>query len=247
MQAAQQSTFDVAQREEGTDHPHYATSLNNIALLYVQEGNYERAEPMYLQSLDIRKRKLGETHHVYAISLTNLAALYKRIGNHQGAEQLYLEAMPLIDTQYTRKSIEYAEVQFNLADLYLLLEQNEKSRKLLEKSLETRSSLMADTNTDYLKTVKSLAKVHDLEGNYGAAENYLREMAAVYNRTQNPRYIDALEALGEQHFVMRGVKFYEQAIPIYTDISGLKRQISRRESCRLCSCFGALGFALCGA
>jgi tetratricopeptide (TPR) repeat protein len=223
MQAAQQSLL-IAQREVGTDHPYYATSLNNIALLYVQEGNYERAEPMYLQSLDIRKRKLGDTHHVYGASLTNLAALYKRIDNYQGAEKLYLEAMPLIERQYTKKSLEYAEVQYNLADLYLLLKKYEKSRKLLEKSLETRSSLMADTNVDYLKTVKSLAQVHDLEGDYGAAENYLREIAAVYNRTQNPKYIDALEALGE-HFVMRGVKFYEQAIPIYTDISGLKRQI----------------------
>ena len=46
----------------GENHPDYATTLNNLADLYVNMGRYARAEPMYREALAIRKKTLGEDH-----------------------------------------------------------------------------------------------------------------------------------------------------------------------------------------
>jgi tetratricopeptide (TPR) repeat protein len=53
----------------------YSTSLNNLAGLYLDQGNYSKAEPLYLQSITIDKKILGENHPDYATTLNNLALL----------------------------------------------------------------------------------------------------------------------------------------------------------------------------
>ena len=50
----------------GENHPDYATSLNNLAVLYQARGDYAKAEPLHRQALEIRKRVLGENHPDYA-------------------------------------------------------------------------------------------------------------------------------------------------------------------------------------
>jgi tetratricopeptide (TPR) repeat protein len=67
----------------GENHPDYAMSLNNLALLYQAMGNYTAAEPLYKEALAIRKKVLGENHSEctqgitvicnYTASLSNLS------------------------------------------------------------------------------------------------------------------------------------------------------------------------------
>ena len=53
-----------------------AQSLNNLAALYRVQGNYSKAEPLYLRSLAISEKVLGKEHPDVATSLNNLALLY---------------------------------------------------------------------------------------------------------------------------------------------------------------------------
>ena len=69
----------------GEEHPDYAASLNNLALLYHAMGAYGRAEPLYRQALEITKKALGEEHPDYALSLNNLAGLYQATNRPQQA------------------------------------------------------------------------------------------------------------------------------------------------------------------
>jgi tetratricopeptide (TPR) repeat protein len=56
-------------------------------------GNYQKAEPLYVQSLQITEKTLGKAHPDYALSLSNLAGLYFSQGNYQKAEPLFVEAL----------------------------------------------------------------------------------------------------------------------------------------------------------
>ena len=55
----------ITKKVRGEEHPAYATSLNNLALLYDDMGNYAGAEPLYKQALAIRSKVLGEEHPDY--------------------------------------------------------------------------------------------------------------------------------------------------------------------------------------
>ena len=48
------------QKVLGPDHPHVATTLNDLAVLYNDQGKYEDAEKLFLQVLDTRKQTLGQ-------------------------------------------------------------------------------------------------------------------------------------------------------------------------------------------
>ena len=43
-------------------HPDTATSLNNLALLYDNQGKYDDAEPLYKRALAVREDVLGPMH-----------------------------------------------------------------------------------------------------------------------------------------------------------------------------------------
>ena len=43
----------------GPEHPNVATSLNNLALIYYDQGKYAEAEPLYQRDLATQKRPWG--------------------------------------------------------------------------------------------------------------------------------------------------------------------------------------------
>ena len=87
--------MEIRRTALGERHPDYATSLNNLALLYDAMGRHTEAEPLYKQAMEIRRTALGERHPDYAASLNNLALLYYAMGCHAEAEPLYKQAMKI--------------------------------------------------------------------------------------------------------------------------------------------------------
>ncbi len=76
----------------GPEHPHVATSLNNLALLYAAQGRYAKAEPLYQRALAIVEKALGPDHPNVATSLENYAALLRKIGRTTEAVDLEARA-----------------------------------------------------------------------------------------------------------------------------------------------------------
>ncbi len=52
----------IREKALGPDHPDTAQSLNNLAILYKNQGQYEQAEPLYQRALAIREKTLGPDH-----------------------------------------------------------------------------------------------------------------------------------------------------------------------------------------
>jgi len=48
-----QKALELAERQLGPEHPDVATSLNNLAELYREQGRYAQAEPLQKRALAI--------------------------------------------------------------------------------------------------------------------------------------------------------------------------------------------------
>src|SRR5262249_1485174 len=68
---------DIRKKLLTENHPYYATSLNNLAMLYKALGEYRKALPLFERAHELRKKLLSEDHPHYALSLNNLALLYQ--------------------------------------------------------------------------------------------------------------------------------------------------------------------------
>ena len=88
--------LEMTERRFGADHPHTATSLNNLAGLYYTMGRYSQAEPLYVRSLSIWEQQLGADHPDTASSLNNLAGLYESMGRYSQAEPLYVRTLTIL-------------------------------------------------------------------------------------------------------------------------------------------------------
>jgi Flp pilus assembly protein TadD len=85
----------MQERALGPGHPQVATTLNNLGVLYRQQGRYAEAEAAHRRALAIREGALGKNHPEVATSLSNLAALYYVQGRQAEAEALRERALAI--------------------------------------------------------------------------------------------------------------------------------------------------------
>jgi len=90
-----QESLKIREQVLGKEHPDYATSLNNLAMLYNSQGKYEEALPLYQEALKIYEQVLGKYHPYYALSLNNLAGLYDSQGKYEEALPLLQQAVEI--------------------------------------------------------------------------------------------------------------------------------------------------------
>ncbi len=102
----------------------FAKTLNKLAKLYKEQGDYTRAEPLCSQASEIRKKILGENHPDYAAVLNDLARLHQDRGDYAGAEPLARQAVETI----RRHTEAMAVVESNRQQLSML----QSERKYLD-------------------------------------------------------------------------------------------------------------------
>ena len=112
-----------------------AQSLNNLAGLYAEQGQYEQAEPLYQRALAIREQQLGPLHPHTATSLNNLAGLYKAQGQYEQAEPLYQRALAIREQQLGPLHPHTAASLNNLALLYKVQGKYEQAEPLYQRAL----------------------------------------------------------------------------------------------------------------
>ena len=111
-------SLSIREKQLGENHPDVATSLNNLAALYRNQGKYNEAEPLLLRCLKIVRKTLGENHPDFVQSLTNLAGLYNSQGKYNEAEPLYQRSLSITEKQLGENHPEVANSLNNLAFLY---------------------------------------------------------------------------------------------------------------------------------
>ena len=70
-----------------------AHSVNNLASLLDEKGDYDAAEPLYRRALEARERVLGREHPETLTSVNNLAELLHSKGDYDAAEPLFRRAL----------------------------------------------------------------------------------------------------------------------------------------------------------
>ena len=75
----------------GDEHLDVALTRENMAIIYKNQGQYEKALEIYKSVLETKIRVCGHEHRDVANSKYNMALLHKRRGEMETARQLFLE------------------------------------------------------------------------------------------------------------------------------------------------------------
>jgi len=122
----------------GPEDPRLTVTLNNLAGLYWDRGNYGAAEPLYERSLAIREKALGPNHPDVAQSLNSLAVLYWAQGNYGAAEPLYMRSLTIREKALGPDHPDVATSLNSLAVLYWAQGNYGAAEPLFKRSLAIR-------------------------------------------------------------------------------------------------------------
>jgi tetratricopeptide (TPR) repeat protein len=199
----------------GDNHPHVATSLDNLAGLYYYQGRYDQAEPLYLQALELRKRLLRDNHPHVAFSLNNLALLYESQGRYDQAEPLYLQALELDKRLLGDNHPSVATSLHNLALLYYSQGRYDQAEPLSLQALELRKRLLGDNHPHVASSLQNLALLYKFQGRYDQAEPLCLQALELRKRLlgdNHPHVAISLNNLAELYYYQGR---YDQAEPLY--------------------------------
>ncbi len=85
--------LEIREKHFGIDHPDVGKQLNNLALLCLNQGKYDKVEEYYKRAIDIYTKHYGPNDPNVAKTKNNLASAYLREGKYKLAAQLYQEVL----------------------------------------------------------------------------------------------------------------------------------------------------------
>lgn len=218
---------EAAKNEFGINNDSYASSLNNLAYMYENMAQYQKAKPLYIQATEIRKALLDENHPNYALSLNNLASLYVSMGEYENAKSLFLQALAITKKISGDYSLDYAVALSNLGNLYGTTWEYAKSETFILQGLNIIKKVSGSTSLDYATCLNNLGNLYSVRGWDERAEPvYLQVLEILRNILGEERLEVAIllnnlaslnESMGQYE---KATSFYLQALEILKKIVG---------------------------
>ena len=141
-----------------------AAPLHNLATLYRDMGEFDKAEPLYRRSISIREKAFGPNHADLAGSRASLALLYYLRGDYAQAKPLYLSALATLEKALGPNHPLVAWHLGNLAKLYSALKDEAEAESLSRRALAIYEAAYG-TNSYYLADIlMDLARRSAAEG-----------------------------------------------------------------------------------
>ena len=199
----------------GPDHPTTATSLNNLAALYVNQGVYTKAEPLYRRALAIKEKALGHDHVSTAATINNLAFLYYNQGSYAKAEPLFSRALAIREKALGPDHSDTAQSLNNLAALYDSQGAYAKAEPLYRRALAIREKALGPDHPATASSFNNLAALYDSQGAYAKAEPLYIRALAINEKALGPYHPDTANSLNNLALLYDNKGSYAKAEALY--------------------------------
>jgi len=115
-----------------------AQAVSQLAQVYVAQGKFVDAEPLYLRALHIYEESRGNEHLDVAATVNNLGVLHKMHGQYAAAEPYLVRALAIKEKLLGTEDPEVALSLHNLASLYVAQERYEQAEPLFRRAIAIR-------------------------------------------------------------------------------------------------------------
>ncbi|KAJ9656807.1 hypothetical protein H2198_004695 [Neophaeococcomyces mojaviensis] len=170
----------LAGREKalGAEHTSTLDTVNNLGVLYYNQGKLEKAEQMCMRALAGREKALGAEHTSTLDTVNNLGVLYRNQGKLEKAEQTYMRALAGKEKALGAEHTSTLNTIDNLGILYWNQGKLEKAEQMYIRALAGKEKALGAEHTSTLDTVNNLGVLYRNQGKLEKAEQmYMRALA----------------------------------------------------------------------
>ena len=175
------SSLEMSERLLGINNPTTITIINNMAVIYNNQGDYEQATLFYTRALEASDRLVGSEHPSTLTTVANLAGLYLDKGDYRQAEDLLLRTL---ETRERLLGREHHSTLVNLVELARLYQAkgdyDEQAKMLYLRALDAMERRLGREHPLAVVTVGNLATLYQTTGDFEQAElHYVRAFEAM--------------------------------------------------------------------
>lgn len=201
--------------------------MNNLAGVYREQGEYEKALEYYGKALDIRENVLGSEHLDTASTYNNVAGVYLDQGNYEKALDYYAKARAIVERMLGREHLAMAPIYNNMAGVYRELGDYEKALKYFGKALDIKENVLGTEHPNTATTYNNIAMIYNAQGNYEKALEYYSKTIPVVARvlgTENPYmafiYVNMAMVYKDQGDYEKALEYNSKALAIEERVLG---------------------------
>ena len=213
----------VAAAKFGEEHPHYATGLGYLALLYQLLDRPSDAEPLFKRAVSIKGKILGPDHTQVADALHDVAEFYRKQGRFSEAEPLYQRVLSVAEKAMGREHASTGIVLGNLAELYRAQGRHAEAEPLAKRSVAIREKASAEAEpngrsradeqpVDLLSFTDRLQQLHEA-GNYPEGLRIAEQYVVAARKRHGEEHPDYVTAISWFAVLLRDANRFSEAEP----------------------------------
>jgi tetratricopeptide (TPR) repeat protein len=190
---------------------------NALAGMLVRMGEYDRALPIYEESLARRKILLGDDDPSTLESLGGLASLHLRKSDFQQALLLYEDVLPK-----SRKVLGdfHPQTLFNMhqmAMVLMCLGNRSAGESMLEECLGARERILGSLHSDTLSTMNSLALSYQYRGAHDQARKLLASCLHGRQQILGDSHPETLATMSHLGTLFLNMGFFDDCEQLFVD------------------------------
>jgi len=203
----------------------YTATLANLAELYNEVGQDERAEPLLREALDVDQSIYAPDHPEVGTSMHNLGLYLVRHDRQEEGFRLLNQASKVVEKSLGQQSWQYAE------NLSIVARSLREARRYVEAetycvfALETLRKSRPENSPDIAGMLTDLALVYACRGKFDQAEGALRKAVGIFEGTLPHHHKDAIEARFSLFAVLAARQKKDAAFDVLKDVIASKSEV----------------------
>jgi len=212
----------------GPDDPQTLTSLNRMAVLLTEEGNYPEAAKLQREAFAARTRVLGPEHPDTIASMAQLATVLTLQGQNAEGVKMKRDAFAISRRVLGPEDPETLRMANSLAAVLWQQGNNElygEAEQVQRDAIDTEKRVFGPEHPDTLNGMMNLGVIMRRMGRYAEAEKIYRETLPIQSRVLGPEHPDTLVLKESLAIAVAKQKRYEEAEGIYTETLVVIRRV----------------------
>ena len=219
-----QRALHIREQQLGPEYLDVTASLNNLALLYYNQGKYAEAEPLFQRALHVREQQLGPEHLQVAYPLNNLANLFYEQGKYAEAESFYLRMLCIFEQQLGPEHPDVAASLNNLALFYRDQGKYAEAEPLFQRALHIREQQLGPEHPQLASSLNGLATLYTKQSKYAEAEPLFQRALHIREQQLGPEHPQVAYPLFGLATLYTEQGKYAEAEPLFQRVLHIREQ-----------------------
>jgi len=189
--------------------------LNDMAVVYYENADYQKAEPLMKRVVEILENPGGEPLPNYAGALNNLATLYQTTNRLADAEPLMKRALAIDEASFGKDHPDVARDLNNLAQLYQATNRLSEAEPLMKRVVEILEKSLGKNHSNVAMALNNLAQLYQATNRLADAEPLYRRALAIDEASFGKDHPDVARDLNNLATLYQTTNRLADAEPLY--------------------------------